>query len=80
MAWAVTEAARRGSPGQVLKTVAQMRKVYNDHAKIREPGRRSIWEGTPEERAERFAASAATASTELLEACAAELRRRALGR
>ena len=77
MAWAVTEAARRGSPGQVLKTVAQMRKVYNDHAKIREPGRRSIWEGTPEERAERFAASAATASTELLEACAAELRYRA---
>ena len=77
MAWAVTEAARRGSVGQVLKTLSQMRKIYNDLAKIREPGRRSIWEGTPEERAERFAASAATASTELLEACAAELRYRA---
>jgi len=48
MAWAITEAARRGHTGQVLKTVAQMRKIYNDHAKIREPGRRSIWEGTPE--------------------------------
>jgi hypothetical protein len=77
MAWAVTEAARRGSVGQVLKTLGSMRKVYDDHAKIREPGRRSIWEGTPEERAQRFAASAATASTELLEACAAELRYRA---
>jgi hypothetical protein len=77
MAWAVTSAARRGSVGQVLKTLGQMRKVYDDLAKIREPGRRSIWEGTPEERAQRFAASAATASTELLEACAAELRHRA---
>ena len=77
MAWAVTSAARRGSVGQVLKTLGQMRKVYDDLAKIRAPGRRSIWEGTPEERAQRFAASAATASTELLEACAAELRYRA---
>lgn len=77
MAWAVTNAARRGSIGQVLKTLPQMRKVYDDLTKIREPGRRSIWEGTPEERAQRFAASAATASTELLEACAAELRHRA---
>ena len=76
LAWSVTGAAQRHSSGSVDRMISQMREIYAELTKIRKPGRRSIWDGTPEERTARFAIAVDAAPLELLEACAAELRRR----
>jgi hypothetical protein len=74
--WVLRAAATKRSFGEIRSLGRTLGEIYDELARIRRPGRKSVWELSPEERRAKFAASMPGAPLDMLWAALDELIRR----